>query len=131
MRSKTGASLLLLATFFIGGIAGAVTYHLYHNRAGADSAKVETRRNSHDIVSEMAGELNLDKGQKDSLSAIIKQSRERYRSLSREFRPHYEKIRLETREAIRAILRPDQQARFEETLRKMDARHNSRGRNTR
>lgn len=123
MKSKTNAALLLIAIFVLGGVAGGVSHYLYENHLISYPPPRPRVPNSHDIVEEMAKHLNLDAQQKEQLKTIVQQSRDRYRALSRQFQPQYEKIRGETNEAIRGILRPDQRKQFEATLEKMDARH--------
>ena len=123
MKSKTSAALLLVVIFLLGGIAGGVSHFLYENHLASTPQPRSRVPNSHDIVEEMAQHLKLDAQQKEQLKTIVQQSRDRYRMLSRQFQPQYEKIRGETTEAIRGILRPDQRKQFEATLEKMDARH--------
>ena len=123
MKSKTSAGLLLVAVFVLGGVAGGLSHFLYENRIFSSQPQRPRVPNSHDIVEEMALHLNLDAQQKEQLKAIVQQSRDRYRVLSRQFQPQYEKIRGEANEAIRGILRPDQRKQFEATLEKMDVRH--------
>ncbi len=123
MKSKTSAALLLVVIFMLGGIAGGVSDYLYENHLVSAPPPRSRVPNSHDIVEEMAQHLMLDAQQKEQLKAIVQQSRDRYRVLSRQFQPQYEKIRGETNEAIRGILRPDQRRQFEATLEKMDVRH--------
>jgi hypothetical protein len=123
MKSKTSAALLLVAIFCLGGLAGGFTQFLYRVNFSSSAAPRSRVPNSHDIVEEMALQLKMDAGQKEQLRAIVQQSRDRYRVLSRQFQPQYEKIRGETSDAIRAILRPDQRKEYEATLEKMDARH--------
>ncbi len=123
MKSKTSAALILVVIFCLGSVAGGVSHFLYT----ANFASTPTPRarvpNSHDIVEEMAQHLKMDAQQKEQLKAIVQQSRDRYRALSRQFQPQYEKIRAETNDSIRTILRPDQRKQYEATLEKMDARH--------
>ena len=120
MKSKLSAALLWVAVFLMGGIAGAVSYYLYqaHVKAaivpGAPAAP-------QDILDGMARELNLDAQQKETLKNIFEESRKRYFDLALQFRPHYEKIRNETDDKIKSMLRDDQRARFEEFLRKVYA----------
>ncbi len=123
MKSKTSAGLLLVAIFLLGGVAGGLSQYLVENRIFSSQPPRPRVPNSHDIVEEMAQHLNLDAQQKEQLKTIVQQSRDRYRTLSRQFQPQYEKIRGETNEAIRGILRPDQRKQFEATLEKMDSRH--------
>jgi Spy/CpxP family protein refolding chaperone len=126
MKSKTSAALLLVAIFVLGGVAGGVSHYLYENHFVSNPPPRPRVPNSHDIVEEMAQHLKLDAQQKEQLKAIVQQSRDHYRVLSRQFQPQYEKIRGETNEAIREILRPDQRKQYEATLEKMDARHRDR-----
>jgi Spy/CpxP family protein refolding chaperone len=128
MKSKTSAALLLVAIFLLGGVAGGVSHYLYQNHFVAAQPPRPRVPISHDIVEDMAQHLKLDAQQKEQLKVIIKGSREHYDTLSRQFQPQYEKIRSETNDAIREILRPDQQKQFQETLEKMDSRRRDRGR---
>lgn len=126
MPSKTRAALLLVGLFLLGGVAGGVAHRIYLNHIASAQSPRPRIPNSHDITEEMAQSLNLDTQQKEQLKVIIQQSREHYGALSRQFRPQYEKIREDTNAAIRTILRPDQLRRFEDTLKKMDIRHQAR-----
>ncbi len=123
MRSKTSAALMLIAIFLLGGVAGGVSHYIYQTHLRPARAQRQRLMNRHEIVEEMAQALLLDAGQKEKLRVIFQQSRERYNALSIQFRPQYEKIRSDTNEAIRAILSPEQKQKFEETLKKMDNRH--------
>jgi Spy/CpxP family protein refolding chaperone len=123
MRSKTSAALVLIAIFLLGSVAGGVSHYVYQTHFRTARPQRQRLMNRHEIVEEMAQELMLDAGQKEKLRVIFQQSREQYNTLSLQFRPQYEKIRSDTDEAIRAILRPDQKQKFEGTLKKMDTRH--------
>jgi uncharacterized membrane protein len=125
MKSKTSAALLLFLTFVLGGIAGAVSYSLYHNQVAAEARRSSSAR---DPVNQMARALDLDAKQKQMLKQIMEESRDRYHALSQQMRPQYDAIRDESRRLIRQILREDQKARFEEFLRNLDAqRQRDRG----
>ena len=126
MRTRTSATLMLLLTFLLGGLAGGLSYHLYRGRISRDSPRTGTRSAPRDIVKEMSKDLGLDAAQQDKLRDIIKASRERYRSLSERVRPEFDQIRNDSRTEIRQMLRDDQKARFEERLKEIDKRHRSR-----
>ncbi len=128
MKSKTGATILLIATFLLGGIAGAVTHRLIEKPATASSAKTKGRQSPQEIVGEMARGLKLDGQQEEKLAEIIRDSRDQYRALSKQFQPQYQALRHETNEKIRAILTEQQKAAFEEQLKEVDARNKSRNR---
>ena len=118
--------MILLLTFVLGGIAGALAHRLYLGRTGASTARNGGRPTPHDIAGEFAQGLSLDAAQRDLLKAIISTSREKYRALSRETRPQYNAIREQTNEEIRKILREDQKARFEEIVKEIEQRRRNR-----
>jgi uncharacterized membrane protein len=109
MKSKLCIALLWILVFLLGGIAGAVSYHLYHQHV---------KPTPEEFVKELAQDLKLDAQQTKSLEAIFDESLKRYRALSKETKPQFRAIRNETDEKIRGILRPDQKIRFEERLKK-------------
>jgi len=117
MKSKLGVALLGIAIFLMGGIAGAITHYLYmEHLKPVNAPKIPTYQ---DIVDGMAKELMLDAQQKEALKRIFDKSRKRYFNLALEYRPYYEKIRIETEDQIKEILRPDQRMHYEEFLRKV------------
>ena len=126
MKSKTGAALLLVVTFLLGGVTGGVSHYLFKNHAAADVKPANHRVAAGEVAQDMARTLQLDEKQKESLITILRQGRERYRALSLQFRPQYEALRTETHEEIRQILREDQKPRFDEVLKDMDKRHKER-----
>ena len=126
MKSRTTASLLLFLIFILGSATGAVICYLYLTQTTAETPDPLARERSRDSAEDLARALALDGDQKDQLKAIITESRNRYRTLSHQFRPQYDLIRQETNESIESILRPDQQARFDEMLREIRSQHKSR-----
>lgn len=119
MRSKTSAALLLVLSFVMGSIAGAVAFNLYRNHVAAAGP--------HDIVAELAQDLKLDEAQKDKLRLIMNQTRERFRALSKQMEPQFQAIRDESNREIRQILRDDQKANFEKVIQALDQRRRPRG----
>jgi hypothetical protein len=119
MKSKLGVILLGILVFLLGGIAGAVSRYLYCEHIKTSAPKTIPR--VEDVVERMARVLNLDAQQKTDVKVIIGESRNRYRELSRQFRPQYEKIVQESDNRIRALLRDDQKPLFEEFIKKFKA----------
>ncbi len=126
MKSKTSATLLLILTFLLGAVAGAVGYYLLATHMMVPGPRSAGRSSPHDIAEELATGLSLNAEQKEKLKEIIQQSRERYRALSAQFRPQYENLRNETRQQIRQILTEEQKARFEKHVQEIDQRHKNR-----
>ncbi len=126
MKTRTSATLVLLLTFVLGGIAGAVGYYLFAGRVGAAGSREGGRPSPHHIVEDLAQALALDATQKEQLQAIITEGRERYRALSEQMRPQFEEIRHQTREQIRQILREDQKPGLDRFFQELDKRRASR-----
>ena len=126
MKSKTTAVLLLVSIFLLGGVAGGTSDYILRNYFRPNPEPKPRFSGAHDIAEEMARGLNLDAKQKEQLRTIIQQSTERYRALSLQFRPQYEKIRAEANDAIRAILSPEQRKAFDDTLQRMDGQFRGR-----
>ena len=98
------AAALLLAVFLLGAGAGAAGLSLYqralqHDR-GQDRGGREGRRAR--ALERLTRDLDLDPAQRAQVETILDRQRER-------MRPLFDASRQE----IRAVLRPDQQARFD------------------
>jgi hypothetical protein len=126
MRSKTSATLILIATFAMGCVAGAISHYVYQNRIALRTARPPAQPTPQGITVVLGSYLQLDTAQKEQLKEIVTRSRERYRALSQQFAPQYDSIRGEMRQQIRSILRPDQHGKFEGFLRDMDKRRKER-----
>lgn len=127
MRTRTSAALMLALTFLLGTVTGAVSLYIYRGHAAVAASRDPRPPGPRDIVEDMSRTLGLDAAQKQSLGQIIAQSRERYRTLSRQFRPQYDAIRDQSNQEIRAILRDDQKQKFEALIKEMEAnRHRAR-----
>jgi hypothetical protein len=60
--------------------------------------------------------LRLDQQQRQRVHEILKESRDKLRTVREEFQPKFNSIILDTRTNIVAVLRPEQKERFEEFL---------------
>ena len=116
MKSRLVVILLGILIFVLGGIAGAISHSLYQEYIKVAFFKAAQR--PPDIVEWMSKELQLDSTQTESLKKIFEESRRRYMDLSQQVWPQYEKIRVETEQQIKSILRADQKARYEDFLRR-------------
>jgi hypothetical protein len=113
MKYKLGAILLWVLVFVLGGITGAVSYNLYQQKVSAESQAKKFPK-FQDFIDDMARFLNLDAQQKEVLTSIMEESVKRYKTLKKQYRA----VQNETDDKIRAILRDDQKARYEEWLKK-------------
>jgi hypothetical protein len=109
MKSKLFMALVWILVFFLGAIAGAVSYDLYREYV---------RPKPGNFINKLARDLKLDAQQTASLKSILDESLKRYRELREEVGPKFDAIRNETDEKIKSLLRPDQKLLFEEKLKK-------------
>jgi len=73
-----------------------------------------------DAVAWLDRELKLTPEQRQQLEAILDEMAAGYRGIRERVGPEYEAVRQAGREKIRAILTPEQRARFEELVRGLD-----------
>ena len=72
-------------------------------------------------------ELNLEPNQEAEVRKVLAETRQAYADLRREIRPRFRSIRDESRARIRQLLSPEQQARFDELVRRHDEMYKNRG----
>lgn len=119
--------LVLVVVFVLGSITGAALTGLYRSRAGADRPE----KAMHERFERMRRELNLTDEQTKSVSTILDETRNEYRSLRAELRPRFEEPRQKARAKIRALLTPEQQQKFDALVAQQDAQRDSEQKNKR
>jgi Spy/CpxP family protein refolding chaperone len=119
--------LVLVVVFVLGSITGAALTGLYRSRAGADRPE----KAMHERFEKMRSELNLTDEQTKSISAILDETRNEYRSLRAELRPRFEEPRQKARTKIRALLTPEQQQKFDALVAQQDAQRENEQKNRR
>jgi hypothetical protein len=68
------------------------------------------------IFQDLTAELQLDAAQQDQVKKILDERRDRLEAVHREARERFEQEQTDLRAAIRAVLKPDQQTRFDKFL---------------
>ena len=118
-----GITLLLLA-FAVGGMAGFASFRVVEAReASAAPERDECKRGPKD--QELYNQLDLSAEQRAQIEEILQRRHKRMRAIWAEQRPRVRAVSDSTREELRAILTPEQQAReaeFWESIRKRDDR---------
>jgi len=107
--------LVLVVVFVLGSFTGGAVTGFYHAMARSD------RSAPHDRFEKMRRDLNLTEDQTKSVSAILDETRNEYRSLRAELRPRFEEPRQKARTRIRALLTPEQQQKFDAMVAQQDA----------
>jgi Spy/CpxP family protein refolding chaperone len=120
--STRTATLLLLAAFLLGAVAGAGGMALYR-RPGPAAGHTPGPSG---YLSRLSRDLDLTPAQRDSVGAILKHYEPQMDSVWQNFRPTFETLRARLRSDINAQLTPDQQRRYAELLERQDARRRNR-----
>lgn len=112
----------LLAAFALGAAAGAWAHRMAgprHRMAPPSPAR---------MVARLDRVVGLDEGQRRAVLGLLEARRPEAEALHRETFEKMEALRRSVGDDIRALLRPDQQAKFDAFSQRMDARRRSRGR---
>lgn len=118
MRTSTRtATLLLLAAFTLGVIAGIGGVALYRGSTGPGHSPGPSG-----YLTRLSKDLDLTPVQRDSVGAILKRFEPGMDSIWQDIRPKFETLRAALRADINAQLTPDQQRRYAELLERQDAR---------
>jgi hypothetical protein len=119
------AYIYFILTFFLGlvvGSAGAVFY-------GWHTGVIHPRHpDEKSIVQFLQRRLDLSQAQTQQVEQILRETDEKFRQLQRQVDPQFDAIRVESREQIRKVLNPDQLTKFDEMVKRMDARRKARRR---
>jgi hypothetical protein len=116
-RTRLKIWLVLVVVFVLGSVTGSALTGLYRSRASGDRPEKAT----HDRFDKMRHELNLSEEQTKSVSAILDETRNEYRTLRADLRPRFEEPRQKARARIRALLNADQQQKFDAMVAQRDA----------
>jgi len=128
-RSRRVAVLLVIAVFVLGIALGTLGTYLegYRvfgagmlHRQPVDHSPAAQQRALHARADRWTKDLNLTPDQQKQLDSVLAQMQTRYSGIHEQFRAQEDQARKQGRDEIRAILTPDQLAKFEETMRKMD-----------
>jgi len=122
-RSRSGAALLLLGTFVIGGLVGGALTAMADHRAH--------KRPSY--VDRLATDLTLSSTQRDSVQAVLERHQPAMDSLWQLIRPQFQSERQAIRNEISALLSPEQQTRYtqlqrQDSLRRAEMERSRNGR---
>ncbi|GBC81311.1 hypothetical protein HRbin10_00419 [bacterium HR10] len=117
------ARLTVLGVFALGVALGALAMEFYQQSVrGRSSAgpppRGESARERH--LQYLVKELGLTQEQTERVRRILDETRQEFLQLRNEMRPRFEEIRRRSRERLRAVLTPEQQAKFDELMRRMD-----------
>lgn len=114
--------LYFVLTFLLGGIVGASGVFYYAWYTGHWHRGFSRDR----FVRRLQGELNLSQTQVQQLTQIMDGMGKKLNDLQKQQEPQFQTVREETRNRIREILNPEQNAKFSELVKRWDERRRQR-----
>ena len=120
-KTKREAALLVLVVFVLGVLLGAAGNHVWGERVGGDPRLGPNGRPSRNqIIDHFTHELELTPDQRTQLGAIVDDTRSKLDALYAPLDGEHNRIRLDGRQRIRAILTPEQQTKFDAFMQHLD-----------
>lgn len=113
-NSKAKARLVILAAFILGTLAGGGAMNLFTTKYVVGSNSRPPRSGMLDEIDEA---VKLDAPQRAQVEAILKKTRQESQEVIKQVQPQLGEVRARTRAQIRAVLTPEQQARYDEWTR--------------
>jgi uncharacterized membrane protein len=110
----------VLAVFVLGGFAGSFTtialvrHRLVHGHGQQMMADFIVRR--------LSWELRLDQDQREQLRGIVAEGQKQIRAVTKQIQPQIDEALAQSEAKVRAILRPDQQEKFNKLVEERKAR---------
>jgi Spy/CpxP family protein refolding chaperone len=121
-KIRREAAILVIVVFLLGVLLGAVGNHVWGERVLSNHVRPRpnTYRPKNQVIADFTKELALTPDQQDKLGEIIDQTRAQWNALYAPLQLQHEKIRQDSRNRIRAILTPEQQAKFDAFMQRLD-----------
>jgi Spy/CpxP family protein refolding chaperone len=113
MTPRVKGGLLLFLAFLLGAGTGALGFGVYQSRTGWWGPRRDPARFQQFQVRRLTRELDLRPEQRQQVEAILRETGQEFAKLRGEMAPRIREIRGRGRERIRAVLDPEQQAKFE------------------
>lgn len=110
-KTRLRAWGLVISVFVLGCVTGASLDGVFRLRS--DTEQGPSLRQGEAYFEKLRRDLALDPEQSSAIRLILEGARVDYRVVCAEVRPRYDALRERARAAIRALLTPAQQARFD------------------
>jgi Spy/CpxP family protein refolding chaperone len=110
----------VIVVFLLGGLAGSFTtiaivrHRLVRGHGSQMMADLIVRR--------LSWELRLDRAQRAQLRVIVNEGQQEMKPVRRQIQPQIEDILTRSEAKLRAVLRPDQQEKFDKLIAERKAR---------
>ena len=131
MESRTSsqkkARLIVLTIFVIGFTAGALSMNLYERFSSKGPDSDISPHSPRYLLTKMDNKLDLSDEQKTEINTILEETTQKYIEIRRdlqprvkEYEPRFDAVRVQSRDRIRAVLKPDQLPKYEEMVQESD-----------
>jgi hypothetical protein len=120
MRSTWKATLLLVATFAGGALAGGAVVGLADRGRLPGHKRHLERHGTQDHIKWLSENLNLNATQRDSIQAILERHKPAMDSIWRQLGPRFETMRDTISNEILRQLTPEQQTAYTEMMRRFE-----------
>jgi predicted kinase len=114
------AQLVIGLAFLLGAATGGLSTYLFYSQRPQPVYSVT------EVANELTKRLGLEISQRAQVEEILSESRKQYKQVREQMRLQNQTVREATRTKIRTILSPEQQTRFDEWVREMDAKRGQR-----
>jgi len=118
---KTIISVILI--FGLGALSGAIVTHKIYRQQMENIIRDEPKAMRELMVQRLNSKLHLDTAQLEQIRAIAKQTHAEMKSVRKKIGPEIEDVLSRSQAKIRAILRPDQQEKYDQILLERRKRH--------
>jgi hypothetical protein len=116
------AQLVIGLAFLLGAATGGLSAYLLYSQRPQPIYSVT------DVTNELTKRIGLEVAQRIQIEEVIGESRKQQRQVREQMRLQNQTIREATRTKIRTILSTEQQMKFDEWVREMDAKRSQRER---
>lgn len=124
-NARLEAALLVFVVFVLGILLGGVGSHLWDERVEGQvqaqtAAQLNLKPTRNQRVNDLTQRLQLTPEQQKQVAAAIDDTLSKWQTLYAPLDAPREQIRQQGRAGIRAVLRPDQQIKFDDFLKQLD-----------
>src|ERR1044071_9712304 len=124
--SQAKARLIVVSVFIIGFAAGMLSLNLYQSLRPS-SPKNSPRGGTEFLITRMDEKVGLPSDQQEQIKKILDETNDKYREIRKEMEPRikdilprFDAVRQESRDRIRALLKPEQLPKYEEMVKEHD-----------
>jgi Spy/CpxP family protein refolding chaperone len=114
----------IMLIFLLGGACGAIVTHMAHQARQEAFVHGDPAAREAAIVKRLTRKLDLDQRQQEQVKAIIHENHVAMQEVRRKSHPQIEAILDQGQKGINAILRPEQQAKFQQIIAERKERRN-------